>query len=140
AVLPSAGQASDSAAAAAGASAAQESATPSSSVSSTPAAAAAAGADSGIDIPASASSEAPYRVSVGAYANRANAEGQAATFRAAGYPVFIGEQGNLNIVLVGPYDSESQARNVADGIRNGAFGVADPTVYEFTGDDDQAVA
>src|SRR5690606_20057356 len=57
-----------------------------------------------------------------------------------GYPVFIGEQGNLNIVLVGPYDSESQARNVADGIRNGAFGVADPTVYEFTGDDDQAVA
>ena len=141
AVLPPAGQPSAGQSASAVTSSAQDSATPpSSSVSSTPASGATS-ADSGIDIPASGNSEAPYRVSVGAYANRANAEGQAATFRAAGYPVFIGEQGNLNIVLVGPYDSESEARSVAAGIRNGDFGVADPTVYEFTGDDDdQAVA
>lgn len=100
---------------------------------------AAASADSGIDLEASASPEAPYRVSVGAYGNRDNAERQAATFEAAGYPVFIGTQGALNIVLVGPYDTESEARTVAARIRNADLGVADPTIYEFTGEtDDQA--
>src|SRR5690606_13204644 len=47
----------------------------------------------------------------------------------------IGEQGNLNIVLVGPYDSESQARSVAERIRSSDMGVSDPTVYEFEADD-----
>lgn len=86
---------------------------------------------------ASAMPDAPYRVSVGAYANRENAERQAETFASAGYPVFIGTQGELNIVLVGPYDSESEARSIAARISDADMGVSDPTVYEFTADEDQ---
>ena len=80
-------------------------------------------------VSASDTPDAPYRVSVGAYANRDNAQRQAEAFAGAGYPVFIGAQGNLNIVLVGPYDSESEARTVADRIRSSDMGVSDPTVY-----------
>ncbi len=110
---------------------------PSSSVSSTPSATAAAAspAASNTIVSASNTPDAPYRVSVGAYANRDNAQRQAEAFAAAGYPVFIGQQGNLNIVLVGPYDSESEARTVADRIRSSDMGVSDPTVYEFEGDE-----
>lgn len=115
---------------------------PSSTVSSTPStaaaattAAAASPAGSNTIVSASNTPDAPYRVSVGAYANRDNAQRQAEAFAAAGYPVFIGQQGNLNIVLVGPYDSESEARTVADRIRSSDMGVSDPTVYEFEGDE-----
>lgn len=73
---------------------------------------------------------APYRVSVGAFGSVDNANRQADAFRAAGYPVFLGTQGSLNIVLVGPYDTEAQARAVADRIRaDAALNVTDPTVY-----------
>ncbi len=73
---------------------------------------------------------APYRVSVGAFGSVDNANRQADAFRAAGYPVFLGAQGSLNIVLVGPYDTEAQARAVADRIRaDTALNVTDPTVY-----------
>lgn len=114
---------------------------PSGSVSSTPSttaattAGAASPAASNTIVSASNTPDAPYRVSVGAYANRDNAQRQAEAFAAAGYPVFIGQQGNLNIVLVGPYDSESEARTVADRIRSSDMGVSDPTVYEFEGDE-----
>jgi len=107
----------------------------SSSVSSSVGATAASQAGGNTIISASDTPDAPYRVSVGAYANRDNAQRQAEAFAAAGYPVFIGEQGNLNIVLVGPYDSESQARSVAERIRSSDMGVSDPTVYEFEADD-----
>lgn len=107
-----------------------------SSVTSTPAAGAGSTSSTGSVVAGSADPEAPFRVSVGAYGNRENAERQAETFRAAGYPVFIGTQGELNIVLVGPYDDEAEARTVADRIRGGDFGVTDPTVYEFSGDDE----
>lgn len=85
-----------------------------------------------------ATADAPYRVSVGAYSNRENAERQAEAFAAAGYPVFIGAQGDLSIVLVGPYDTETEARSVATAIRAADLGVSDPTVYEFTPDDPAA--
>lgn len=84
-------------------------------------------------VAASDTPDAPYRVSVGAYANRDNAQRQAESFAAAGYPVFIGVQGALNIVLVGPYDSETEARSMADRIQASDMGVSDPTVYEFEG-------
>src|SRR5690606_33915586 len=103
--------------------------------SAAPAASAQASAVQTTIVSASNTPDAPYRVSVGAYANRDNAQRQAEAFAAAGYPVFIGEQGNLNIVLVGPYDSESQARSVAERIRSSDMGVSDPTVYEFEADD-----
>lgn len=87
------------------------------------------------DVAASSSPEAPYRVSVGAYGNVDNARRQLETFRAAGYPVFLGTQGNLNIVLVGPYDTEAEARSVAQRISQSTMGVTDPTVYLLETDD-----
>lgn len=80
--------------------------------------------------------QAPYRVSVGAFGSLENANRQAETFRAAGYPVFLGTQGNLNIVLVGPFDTEEEARSVAARIRQDAsLNVSDPTVYVLDSDD-----
>lgn len=84
---------------------------------------------------ASASSEAPYRVSVGAFSNVENAQRQLAAVQAAGYPAFIGTQGNLSIVLVGPYDTEEEARSVAARIARSDLGVPDPTVYRLQADD-----
>ena len=86
-------------------------------------------------VTASSSPEAPYRVSVGAYGNIDNAQRQLEAFRAAGYPVFLGTQGNLNIVLVGPYDTEAEARGVAQRISQSDMGVSDPTVYLLDADD-----
>ena len=84
---------------------------------------------------ASADEEAPYRVSVGAFGNAANAQRQLEAFQAAGYPAFIGTQGDLSIVLVGPYDTESEARSVAARIAGSNMGVSDPTVYRFEPDE-----
>ncbi len=77
--------------------------------------------------------EAPFRVSVGAFGNPDNAARQADTFRSAGYPVFTGTQGDLTIVLVGPYQAEADAAAVAARIRAGGFGVA-PVIYRFQPD------
>lgn len=102
---------------------------------STPAASSPAGSPSvapASSVTASATTdEVSYRVSVGAFGNMENAARLAETFRSAGYPVLMGAQGNLNIVLVGPYASEDEARAVAARIRGGDFGVNDPTVYRF---------
>ncbi len=87
---------------------------------------------------ASASDEAPYRVSVGAFANADNAQRQLERFQAAGYPAFIGTQGDLRIVLVGPYDTEQEARSVAARIAGSDLGVPDPTVYRLQADEEAA--
>jgi len=89
---------------------------------------------------ASASSEAPYRVSVGAFSNPDNARRQLEAVRAAGFPAFIGTQGDLNIVLVGPFDTEEEARRVAARIASSDLGVPDPTVYRLQTDDQAAAA
>ncbi len=75
-----------------------------------------------------------YRVSVGAFGNADNAQRLAASFQSAGYPVLLGTQGDLTIVLVGPYETEAQARTVAGRIKEGDFDVADPTVYLYEPD------
>lgn len=75
--------------------------------------------------------ESSYRVAVGAFGNPDNAQRLANTFQAAGYPVLLGTQGNLTIVLVGPYDTEAQARSIADRVKAGNFGVTDATVYRY---------
>lgn len=131
------------AASAADAPAASDSATstPAASAASTP-----AGAASSAPAPTAAASSTPaasagdlptdpYRVSVGAFGLRENAEAQAARFRADGFPVFLGTQGELTIVLVGPYVEEAEARRVADRIRQGGYDV-DPIIYRFDPDAD----
>ena len=74
-----------------------------------------------------------YRISVGAFSSEENAQKQAATFREADYPVFIGTQGDLSIVLVGPYDDLAEAERVAERIRAGGFRI-EPVIYRFQAD------
>jgi cell division septation protein DedD len=76
-----------------------------------------------------------YRISVGAFSSSDNAARQATTFKEAGYPVFIGTQGNLSIVLVGPYDDQAEAERVAERIRAGNFRI-EPVIYRFRGEGD----
>lgn len=76
---------------------------------------------------------APYRISVGAYNSQANAERRAQQVRDAGYPVFIGQEDSLYLVLVGPYENEGQAQTVAGRIEDDGI-EARPTIYEFQGD------
>lgn len=68
-------------------------------------------------IPPAAAGAAPYRVSVGAFGQRQNAEVLASTFRERGYPVFVAQEGDLFITLVGPYEQEAAANQVANRIR-----------------------
>lgn len=83
--------------------------------------------------PPAAAAEGRYRVSVGAFGNEENAERLAATFRQDGFPVFIGTQGDLSLVLVGPYDSETEAERAAERVRAGDYGV-EPVIYQFRPD------
>jgi cell division protein FtsN len=85
------------------------------------------------------SDEVSYRVSVGAFGNADNAQRLAQQFQGAGYPVLLGTQGNLTIVLLGPYATDSEARRVANQV-DGTFGVVDPTVYRYEPDDAEAPA
>lgn len=95
-------------------------------------AAVAAPAAAGTPIGASAGTdEASYRVAVGAFGNADNAQRHAQAFQASGYPVLLGTQGNLTIVLVGPYETEAEARRVAEAVRVGNFDVADPVVHRY---------
>ena len=77
----------------------------------------------------------PFRVSVGAFGARENAERQAARFRDAGYPVFLANQGDITVVLVGPYASEAEARTVRDAI-NASEPDVQPIIYLYSEDDD----
>lgn len=81
-------------------------------------------------VSAAASATSPFRVSVGAFGNIDNAQRRAATFRDAGYPVFLGTQGNLSIVLIGPYDSEFEAEQVRSQIRSSGL-EPNATVYRY---------
>jgi cell division septation protein DedD len=79
-------------------------------------------------VSASSAVTAPYRVSVGAFGNFDNAQRRLKTFTDAGYPAFIAEQGSLSLVLVGPFDSETEARNASSQIS--ASGLEpNPTIY-----------
>lgn len=135
-VSPAAGATPAAAAPAASSSTPAAAATPSASPTTTSSTSA---GNAGTSIDSGPGSDAPYRISVGAFGQLSNAQAQEAAFRAAGYPVFLAEQGDLNIVLVGPYVSEAAAEAAADKIRAGGFGV-DPVIYRFRGDDDSAPA
>lgn len=82
-----------------------------------------------------ASGEVSYRVSVGAFGTKSNAENLAKDVQAEGYPVFLAEQGSFTIVLVGPYRSETEARNIAQQLTSGPLRIVDPTVYRYEPDE-----
>lgn len=105
--------------------------TPTTPAPTTPSAPTSTSAPSGTPVAASAGEdESSYRVSVGAFGNADNAQRLAEQFQGAGYPVLLGSQGNLTIVLLGPYATDSEARQVANQV-DGTLGVVDPTVYRF---------
>ena len=68
------------------------------------------------ELPVAAPETGRYRISLGAFGSRDNAENLALTFRDEGYPVFLGTQGELFIVLVGPYDELEEAERVSGQI------------------------
>lgn len=74
---------------------------------------------------------------MGAFSHADYAQRQEDVFKKAGYPAFLADQGDLTIVLVGPYRTQSEAETVAAKIKGGGFGV-DPVVYEFKGTSDSA--
>lgn len=80
---------------------------------------------------------APYRISVGAFSHPDYAKRREQVFTKAGYPAFLASQGDLTIVLVGPYRTLKEADAVASRIKGGGFGV-DPVVYQFKGSSDSA--
>ncbi len=67
---------------------------------------------------ASANMAAPYRVSVGAFSNPANAKKRVEVFKAKGFPAFSAKQGTLSLVLVGPYETKAEAVKVASEIKS----------------------
>jgi cell division protein FtsN len=73
---------------------------------------------------------APYRISVGAFGSAENAERKAQSFKDAGYPVFVGKQGDLSLVLIGPYNSQAEAEQVKAKLQSSGL-EANPIVYEF---------
>ncbi len=87
-----------------------------------------------VSLPDAGAPSDPYRISVGAFGSRTNAEALAQQFREDGYPVFLGVQGNLTIVLVGPYATRAEAERVAAEIRAGDYDT-DPVVYLFEPED-----
>jgi cell division septation protein DedD len=86
------------------------------------------------DVAASSSPAAPYRISVGAFGSSENAERRAQAFRDAGYPVFVADQGDLALVLVGPYDSQGEAEQVKAQLQSSGL-EANPIIYEFSQND-----
>lgn len=88
---------------------------------------------------AGAQPEGAYRVGVGSFRSSENAERQAEVFRQAGYPVFVARQDDLSVVLVGPYDTESEARRALDRIATGGFGI-EPLLYRYQPDEPAAAA
>jgi cell division protein FtsN len=89
-----------------------------------------------VDPPApSADVEAPFRVSVGAFSTLENAQRQAQIFTDAGYPVLIGAQGDLSLVLVGPYALRADAERAASQIEAAGL-VEEPLIYTFEPDDE----
>ena len=82
-------------------------------------------------VSASTSEAAPYRISVGAFGSIENAERRAETFRSAGYPVFVAKQGDLSLVLIGPYENQTAAQQAVSQIQSSGL-EASPIIYEFT--------
>ncbi len=78
--------------------------------------------------------EAPFRVSVGAFSTVENAERQSQIFRDAGFPVLIGSQGELSLVLVGPFDTRAEAEAAAVQVQDAGL-FDDPLIYTFRPDD-----
>jgi cell division septation protein DedD len=80
-----------------------------------------------------------YRVSVGAFGSQENAENLLHIFRDQDYPVFLGRQGELFIVLVGPYHLLKEAESVSERIELDDNGVDSTLVYTYDPNDGMSI-
>ena len=80
-----------------------------------------------------------YRISIGAFGNKENAEGLLRGFRDQGYPVFLGRQGTLFIVLVGPYELLKDAELISGRIEEANNGVDSTLIYTYDPNEDTSI-
>lgn len=76
--------------------------------------------------PSAAAAGGSYKISVGAFGVAANAQNLANGLAQQGYPVGFDQQGRLNVVYVGPFNSQAEADAVASQLRQGG---QDTSVY-----------
>lgn len=79
---------------------------------------------------AAPSSGGAFRIGVGSYSQPENAERRAEAFRDEDYPVFTAQQGQYTVVLVGPYESRSEAEEVLARIQNSGL-ESEPILYQL---------
>ncbi|MCY4355839.1 MAG: SPOR domain-containing protein [Truepera sp.] len=84
-----------------------------------------------LPLPDSSAGSGRYRVSVGAFGSRESAEALAVLVRYEGYPVFLAPEGDLTLVLVGPYNDRAEAERVAEQIQASDNGVDSTLIYTF---------
>ena len=84
-----------------------------------------------LPLPDSSAGSGRYRVSVGAFGSRESAEALAVLVRYEGYPVFLAPEGDLTLVLVGPYNDRAEAEQVAEQIQASDNGVDSTLIYTF---------
>ena len=84
-----------------------------------------------LPLPDSSAESGRYRVSVGAFGSRESAEALAVLIRYEGYPVFLATEGDLTLVLVGPYNDRAEAERVAEEIQASDNGVDGTLIYTF---------
>lgn len=91
------------------------------------ASAASGGAGTTTGVPLGAPS---YRISVAAVHDANSANQLADKLKGAGYPAFVGQQGDLSLVLVGPYANRNQADTTADKLKGDGY---DTLIYTYEG-------
>jgi N-acetylmuramoyl-L-alanine amidase len=64
-----------------------------------------------------------YRVQIGAFSNKTNADERAAALRAAGFESYVAREGSLYKVRVGAFRDRSQAEALAEQLRAKGFSV-----------------
>jgi cell division protein FtsN len=78
----------------------------------------------------------PWRIAVGSFRNRDNAERRAEEYRAEGHPVSIGVEGDISVVLVGPFADEAETLSLAESFRRDG---GEAFVYRYDPDPEAAV-
>ena len=88
---------------------------------------------------AGAAPEGAFRILVGSYRDAANAERQAESFNAQGFPTFTAQQDDLSLALVGPFAERSEAEAALSSLQSSGL-VTDPQLFELTEDTAEVAA
>ena len=86
-----------------------------------------------------AGAESTYRILVGSFGDADNAQRRAQTFVDANFPTFTATQGDLTLVLVGPYDNQADADSAFSRVQSEGLETA-PLLFTPTGSDTATTA